>query len=136
DPLRKQFLLGLMRTPGLLHATVLRHNDAVVAANLGIGGKDTVYLGIFSHDVRYAKESPGKLQLVLLGDHLAQTGYRALDLTPGDDAYKAAFANDAAEVYRLTVFSSALRRRLDTSRRRVVSWAKRGLRAGGVNPEM
>jgi CelD/BcsL family acetyltransferase involved in cellulose biosynthesis/GNAT superfamily N-acetyltransferase len=132
DPLRKEFLLALMRA-GVLHATVLWHNDALVAANLGVSGKDTVYLGIFAHSALYAKESPGKLHLALLGEHLAKTSCRTLDLTPGEDTYKPAFANDAADVYELTVFSTSIARHLAVAGRRTSKWTRQRLQAIGVD---
>jgi CelD/BcsL family acetyltransferase involved in cellulose biosynthesis/RimJ/RimL family protein N-acetyltransferase len=134
DPLRKAFQLALMRTPGLLHTTVLRHRGEAIAANLGLCGKGVVHLGIFSHSPACAKESPGKLLLVLLGDHLADSGGAKLDLTPGDDAYKRAFANGSETVYRLTVYPGQLARRHASVRRAVMGFAKRGLRAVGVDP--
>jgi CelD/BcsL family acetyltransferase involved in cellulose biosynthesis/GNAT superfamily N-acetyltransferase len=132
DPLRKAFLLALMRA-GVLHATVLRHDEAFVAANLGVSGKDIVYLGIFAHSAHYAKESPGKLHLALLGGHLAKANCRTLDLTPGEDTYKPAFANGAADVYELTVFSSSLARHLGVVGRQTSKWAKQRMQAVGVD---
>jgi CelD/BcsL family acetyltransferase involved in cellulose biosynthesis len=132
DPLRKAFLLALMRA-GVLHATVLRHDDALVAANLGVSGKKVVYLGIFAHSALYAKESPGKLHLALLGGHLAKTDCRALDLTPGEDTYKPAFANATADVYELTIFSTSITRQLGVIGRQVSKWAKQCMQAVGVD---
>jgi CelD/BcsL family acetyltransferase involved in cellulose biosynthesis len=132
DPLRKAFLLALMRA-GVLHATVLRHNEALVAANLGVTGKDAVYLGIFAHSAHYAKESPGKLHLALLGGHLAKTACRTLDLTPGEDAYKPAFANGAADVYELTVFPSSAARHVGVVGRQISKWVKQRMQSIGVD---
>ncbi|PYR81213.1 MAG: hypothetical protein DMF87_06110 [Acidobacteria bacterium] len=133
DERRKQFQLALMRTPGLLHATVLRHGDAVVAANLGLKGKDRVYLGIFSNAAAYAKESPGKLHLVMLGDHLAHTGQRQLDLTPGEDAYKPAFASRYEQVHRLTVYPNARQWFRAGMRHAMTPVATRALAAIGID---
>jgi CelD/BcsL family acetyltransferase involved in cellulose biosynthesis/RimJ/RimL family protein N-acetyltransferase len=134
DPLRKAFQLALMRTPGLLHTTVLRHGGVPIAANLGLSAKGVVHLGIFSHSAACAKESPGKLLLVLLGDHLAEAGGEKLDLTPGDDAYKRAFANGSETVHRLTVYPRQFARRRAAVRHVVMGFAKRGLLAVGVDP--
>jgi CelD/BcsL family acetyltransferase involved in cellulose biosynthesis/RimJ/RimL family protein N-acetyltransferase len=134
DPLRKAFQLALMRAPGLLHATVLRHGGVPIAANLGISGKGTVHLGVFSHSVAFAKESPGKLLLVLLSDHLGETGWETLDLTPGDNAYKRDFANDAEIVHRLTVFPRRSARRHAAIRDSLVGVVKRAVRAAGGDP--
>ena len=133
DARRRQFQLALMRTPGLLHATVLRHGDSIVAANLGLSGKNRVYLGIFSNAAAYAKTSPGKLHLVMLGDYLAQTAYRQLDLTPGEDAYKPAFASRYEQVSRLTIYPTATQRRLAALRAAGRQTVNRALTAVGVS---
>src|SRR5207253_9358235 len=122
----------LMKT-GVLHAAVLRHGGVPIAANLGLRGKGTVHLGIFSHSATCAKESPGKLLLMLLGDHVAQ-GSERLDLTPGQDAYKGSFANEFETVHQLTLFISRSARRRDDARRALARWAKRGVRGAGVDP--
>jgi CelD/BcsL family acetyltransferase involved in cellulose biosynthesis/RimJ/RimL family protein N-acetyltransferase len=132
DPLSRAFQLALMQT-GLLHATVLRHGGLPIAANLGLRGKGTVHLGIFSHSATCARESPGKLLLVLLGEHVSQ-GSERLDLTPGEDAYKRSFANEFETVYRLTLFTGRFARRRDDVRRALAECVKRGVRAAGGDP--
>jgi CelD/BcsL family acetyltransferase involved in cellulose biosynthesis len=106
DPLRKPFYLALMRIEDLLHVTVLKVGDRVVAAHLGLRDRKQCVLGIPTHSPFHALHSPGKLQLLMLGVELAQQGFDALDLTPGGDLYKERFATDHDEVHILTVFLS------------------------------
>lgn len=106
DSLKKPFYLALMSVPDLLHATVLKVGDQVVAAHLGLGDRQQCILGIPAHSPFYALHSPGKLQLLMLGVELAQQGFDALDLTPGGDAYKERFATDHDQVHVLTIFLS------------------------------
>jgi CelD/BcsL family acetyltransferase involved in cellulose biosynthesis len=104
DPLRKPFCLALMQIKDLLHVTVLKIDDRVVAAHLGLSDGKACALGIPAHSPFHAVHSPGKLQLLMLGVELAKQGFDALDLTPGGDAYKERFATDRDEVHILTVF--------------------------------
>ncbi len=106
DPLRQSFYLALMAVPDLLHVTVLKVADLVVAAHLGLSDGKQCGLGIPAHSPFYAIHSPGKLQLLMLGVELAKQGFETLDLTPGGDPYKERFATDRDEVHILTIFLS------------------------------
>jgi CelD/BcsL family acetyltransferase involved in cellulose biosynthesis len=106
DPLKKAFYLALMEVPDLLHATVLKVGDQVVAAHLGLSDGKQCGLGIPAHSPFYAVHSPGKLQLLMLGVELAKQGFDTLDLTPGGDPYKERFATDHDQVHILTIFLS------------------------------
>jgi CelD/BcsL family acetyltransferase involved in cellulose biosynthesis len=106
DQFRKPFYLALMQIKDLLHVTVLKIDDRVVAAHLGLNDGKNCVLGIPAHSPFHAIHSPGKLQLLMLGVELAKQGFDALDLTPGGDAYKERFATDHDEVHVLTVFLS------------------------------
>ena len=106
DPLRKQFYLALMGVKDLLHVTVLKIDNLVVAAHLGLSDGKECVLGMPAHSPFLAAHSPGKLQLLMLGVELAQQGFEVLDLTPGDDLYKERFATDRDRVHVLTVFLS------------------------------
>jgi CelD/BcsL family acetyltransferase involved in cellulose biosynthesis len=104
DPLKKPFYLALMGVKDLLHVTVLKVGDLVVAAHLGVGDGRNCILGIPVHSPFHAAHSPGKLQILMLGVELVQQGFETLDLTPGGDPYKERFATDRDEVHVLTVF--------------------------------
>ncbi len=103
DPLRKTFLLKLFEQD-LLHATVLKLNDHIIASNVGVIGDKWLHLqGLNSHSPSYAKYSPGIVHFYLLAKLLAQEGIEVFDLTPGGDTYKDRLANDYTTAYHLTV---------------------------------
>ncbi len=128
DPCRKPFYLALMEIPDLLHVTVLKIDELVVAAHLGLSDGKSCVLGIPAHSPVHAVHSPGKLQLLMLGVELAKQGFDALDLTPGGDAYKERFATDRDEVHILTVFLNDSR--WQKQRAELKTWAR--VKAGSI----
>jgi CelD/BcsL family acetyltransferase involved in cellulose biosynthesis len=103
DPLRKQFLLSLF-VQNNLHATVLKLNDKIIAANVSMGGKGQLHLqGINSFDAAYARYSPGIIHFLMLGKLLAQEGVNVFDLTPGADGYKDTLATDYTVAHTLSI---------------------------------
>ncbi|MGV3503516.1 MAG: GNAT family N-acetyltransferase [Adhaeribacter sp.] len=102
DPLRKPFFLSLFGQ-GLLHATVLKLNQEIIAANVGAKGKRWVHLqGINTHAPHFAKYSPGILHFLLLGKCLAEEGFEIFDLSPGADSYKESLATKYTQAYELS----------------------------------
>lgn len=134
DPLRKPFYLALMDIQDLLHATVLKVGDRVVAAHLGLSDGQQCTLGMPAHSPFYAVHSPGKLQLLMLGVELAQQGFDTLDLTPGGDAYKERFATDHDQVHILTIFLSnqAWPKQIAELKVKGKSIVKRSVQAAGI----
>jgi CelD/BcsL family acetyltransferase involved in cellulose biosynthesis len=134
DPLKKPFYLALMAVPDLLHATVLKVGDQVVAAHLGLSDGKQCGLGMPAHSPFHAVHSPGKLQILMLGVELAQQGFDTLDLTPGGDPYKERFATDHDEAHILTIFLSerALPKQIAELKVQSKSIAKRVLKAAGI----
>ncbi|ANE49203.1 GNAT family N-acetyltransferase [Flavisolibacter tropicus] len=105
DPKRKNFLLSLFKQ-GLLHTTVLKVNEDIIAANVSVFGKGWVHLqGVNTHAPSFAKYSPGILHLLMLGKQLASEGISVFDLTPGDDPYKGQLATNYKEAFHLIVSS-------------------------------
>jgi CelD/BcsL family acetyltransferase involved in cellulose biosynthesis len=136
DPRKKPFHLDLMRaSPGLLHVTVTTLSGRVIAAHLGIAGREAVHVAIVCHAEMHADQSPGKLHLLRLGQCLLREGKGVLDLTPGGDPWKERFANGHDEVHVLTVFRSAMARRLHFLRSRGRALLKRTAVAAGISPE-
>jgi len=106
DPLRKRFLLSLFEQ-GLLHTTVLKVKEEIIASNVGAAGKGWVHLqGINTHAPTYAKYSPGILHFLLMGKLMAEEGIAVFDLTPGSESYKDQLATDYTSAYVLHVSSS------------------------------
>jgi CelD/BcsL family acetyltransferase involved in cellulose biosynthesis len=106
DPFRKEFLLTLFQK-NLLHTTILRLNDDIIASNVGATGKNWVHLqGINTHAPSYSRYSPGILHFLMLGKLLAGEGIEVFDLTPGVDPYKDTLASDSGMAYELHIGNS------------------------------
>lgn len=106
DLLKKEFLLALAEL-NILHVSVLKLNDKIIASNIGTAGKDllSMHSGINSHDPSFAKYSPGILHFLLLGKLLVEEGVEILDLGPGVNSYKEEITTDAAQLYVLSIDS-------------------------------
>lgn len=104
DPLRKKFLLALF-DQSLLHVTILKVNDEIIASNIGTIGKNIVRLQLNTYDPSYAKHSPGMINFFMLGKTLAEEGFDVLDLTPGG-SYKERLANNYVLAHELRVAGS------------------------------
>jgi hypothetical protein len=104
DPLKKSFQLALMRVKDLQHVTVLKVENRVLAAHIGLYDRQQCILGTPVHSPFQATHSPGKLHLLMLGLELVNQGIEVLDLTAGGDAYKERSATDWDEVYVLKIF--------------------------------
>jgi CelD/BcsL family acetyltransferase involved in cellulose biosynthesis len=111
DPLKAVFLQELFRL-GLLHATVLKVNEEVIAAMVAVSGQNWVHLqGLNIHSPLYARHSPGILHFFMLGKMLADEGAAVFDLTPGGDPYKERFATRHDVVHTLTIAANPSIRR-------------------------
>jgi len=134
DPLKKPFYLAMMAMSRILHVTVLRIADEIVSAHFGVYNKDQVLLGILAHSPSFARHSPSKLHMLMLGEELAQEGISAFDLTPGGD-YKDRFATHYDSTHVLTVFCNRTQRFKHSVNRTLVAGAKYALQAGNITPE-
>lgn len=135
DPCKKAFHLELMRArPDFLHVTATTLSGRVIAAHIGVTGREAVHLSILCHSDMHASQSPGKLHLLRLGELLLQEGKSLLDLTPGGDPWKERFSNAHDEVYELTVFRSATARRIRRLHLEAKRLLKGAARAVGVSP--
>ncbi|HEY4652170.1 MAG TPA: GNAT family N-acetyltransferase, partial [Pontibacter sp.] len=103
DPLRKAFFLALFQEH-LLHATLLRLDNAIIASNVSVYNRSQAHLqGINTHAPTHARYSPGILHFLMLGRLLAEEGTDVFDLTPGADTYKEVLANSSKTVYEIYV---------------------------------
>lgn len=103
DPRKRGFYRALMAQK-LLHVTVTKIGETLVASHIGLRNKNEVVLGIVGHSPFQAIHSPGKLHILQLGMLLHEEGFANLDLTPGGDAYKEDRATRYDEAHELTVF--------------------------------
>jgi hypothetical protein len=134
DPFRKEFLLALFRQ-NLLHATILRLNEDIIASNVGVTGKNWVHLqGINTHAPQYARYSPGILHFLLMGKLLAGEGVEVFDLTPGADAYKDSLATDSGQAYELKITNS-YNRLASNIKNKLVHYIKTKAQKAGLRPE-
>jgi hypothetical protein len=103
DTLKKKFLLALFDR-NILHVTVLKCNNEIIASNVAAVGKDWMHLqGMNTHSPRYAKYSPGILHFLFLGNSLIDEGFEILDLTPGENSYKEHLATKHVSTYELLI---------------------------------
>lgn len=104
NPLKADFLVALFQQK-LLHVTVLRTEQQILAAIVALAGKEWVHLGgINIHSPLNANYySPGFVNFLMLGQFLSEEGYAMFDLTPGGDSYKERLATTYDFVYELTV---------------------------------
>jgi CelD/BcsL family acetyltransferase involved in cellulose biosynthesis len=134
DPLKVVFHRALARVPGLLYVSVLRCGGEVVGAAFDADNRGEVALGFAAFSPFLSRLSPRRLQLTALANDLTQRGYRAIDLTPGDDFFKREWATRVDEGYTLHVFFSrprlVIRMAVDAARRT----AKVVLQRTGADP--
>ena len=108
SPEKKQFLQALFEQ-GLLHVTVMKLNDEIVASVLGLKKDNWYHLGaINTHSPVYGNHSPGFVHFILLCELLSHDKAINFDLTPGGDAYKERMANDHDYVQELCIPHSPL----------------------------
>lgn len=129
----RDFHLALMRS-GLLHVTLMRTGKHLVSAHWGVRSRDELELGTIVYDPQLARSSPGKLHLLLLAQMLVDEGCATLDLTPGDEPYKARFATDWDLVHLLEVLPSTVARSVVAMKSACARPAKAVLRMLGKRP--
>jgi CelD/BcsL family acetyltransferase involved in cellulose biosynthesis len=105
--LGKDFLFALF-DKGVLHVTVLKLNEEIIASVISTRGKDkwVHFKGVNTHSLFYSKSSPGILHLLMLAKMLAEEGTDIFDLTPGADGFKDMLATNYGQVYKLTIGSA------------------------------
>ncbi|MCS3802202.1 GNAT family N-acetyltransferase [Niastella sp. OAS944] len=134
DACRKEFLLSLFEQ-NILHVTVLKIDDRIIAANVSIGTKQQLHLsGINSFAAALARHSPGIIHFLMLGKLLAEEGADVFDLTPGADSYKEILATDHTVAYTLSIGNKnhKMFNRLQTG---LNSWFKKTTALAGIKPE-
>lgn len=127
----------LRNAPGQLHATGLYVGDQLISAALLVRSKGEAHLAISAHSPVHAAYSPSKLNLYFAARSLCDEGAAVLDLTPGDDPWKARFATEVQTVWDVRVFASpgaARALRLQMAAKRLVRnlLSRAGLSVGDV----
>jgi CelD/BcsL family acetyltransferase involved in cellulose biosynthesis/RimJ/RimL family protein N-acetyltransferase len=124
DDLKRAFYLALQRETDLLHVTVMRVDDELIAAHIGMRSRNTVLAGMMAQSPRHAQHSSGKLLFFELALLLEHEGVEALDLTPGGE-YKDRFATRYEEASTVTILFSHSAARRHRLKRSVIDAVKR-----------
>jgi len=112
DRNRKDFMISLFEK-GMLHVTILKINNEIIASNAGVYGNGIVHLqGINSHSPFYEKYSPGILHFLMLGQEMDKEGLSVFDFTPGKELYKEMLSTKILEAHELVVCSTMEKKRL------------------------
>ena len=101
-------VVGTFTNLGLCEISVLKIDEKIISAVLGLTFNDTYYYWIPSFDPGYVKYSPGKLHLYYLMQSCFQHGFKLFDFMIGDEAYKLRWANDSVNVIEIKVFSGKM----------------------------
>jgi CelD/BcsL family acetyltransferase involved in cellulose biosynthesis/RimJ/RimL family protein N-acetyltransferase len=104
DLAKKPFHLALLRTPGLLHVTILKAGEEIISAWFGVTHRKTYSGAMPMFSPFYASDSPMTVHLLMLVEQLHQEGFSVLDLTPGPDAFKDRFAADYDSAHALSIY--------------------------------
>jgi CelD/BcsL family acetyltransferase involved in cellulose biosynthesis len=107
DPCKKPFHLALLKTPDLLHVTVMHAGDQLISALVGVMGQGMLSLALSIFSPFHADKSPMTWHMLMLLELLQEENLRFFDLTPGLDPFKSEFASSSDIVNTLTVYFSA-----------------------------
>ncbi len=131
DPNKKSFYLELFKA-NLLHVTLLKVGEKIASAHFNTYNRDEVLLGLTAMSPFFAKHSPSKFHITMLGLELAKSGVKTCDLTPGG-TYKDAHANSADEVHILTVYFNRTARRRFALKRQLAAATKKVMELAKIN---
>lgn len=133
DPNKKQFYLQLFKA-NLLHVTLLKVGGKIASAHFNTFNRDQVLLGVTALSPFFAKHSPSKFHITMLGLELSKIGVKACDLTPGG-GYKDGHANSRDEVHILTIYFSRASRRRFALKRQLTATTKKMLELTKIDQE-
>ncbi len=126
DARRKQFHIDLMKETNVVYPTVLRVGDKTASTQVCFRNRDEMLLCITSMSPFFAKQSPSKIHLLMLGNKLSETDYKNFDLSPGN-GYKERFANEIDQSHKLTVFFNRSDYLQNKTKRKLMSFGREAL---------
>ncbi len=126
DKNRKPFHLDLMKETDWLYSTLLKVGNKISSAQVCLQNRDEMLLSITSMSPFFAKQSPSKIHLLMLGKELKDTDYKNFDLSPGN-GYKQRFATETKESYSLTIFFNKTDFLSYTAKRKAVKFGRETL---------
>jgi CelD/BcsL family acetyltransferase involved in cellulose biosynthesis len=133
NPFKKKFYFELFKV-NLIHATLLKVGGKIASAQFNLYNRDQVLLGLTAISPFFAKHSPNKFHIPMLGLELIKQGVKALDLTPGGE-YKDRYANSYDEVHVLTIYFNQTARRKAELERQLLTVIKKGLELAKIERE-
>jgi CelD/BcsL family acetyltransferase involved in cellulose biosynthesis len=106
--------------------SVLYAGGKIAAAHLGMRSESVLHwwFPVYDPESDLARYSPGGLLLMMLAEHGASVGLRALDLGKGEDSYKASFRTGAVIVAEGSVETPSLHAALRHARARSREWLR------------
>lgn len=133
DAGKKSFYVELFKA-NLLHVTLLKVGGEIASAHFNTYNRDEVFLGVTALSPFFAKNSPSKFHITMLGLELVKSGVETFDLTPGG-AYKDRHANGGDEVHVLTIYFNRASRRRFALKRQAGAAAKKVLELAKIDRE-
>lgn len=133
DPHKKKFYVELFKA-NLLHVTLLKVGGRIASAHFNTYNRDQVLLGVTALSPFFAKHSPSKFHITMLGLELVKSGVKTCDLTPGG-AYKDGHANSHDEVHVLTVYFNRASRRKFAAKQQLAAATKKVLELSKIDRE-
>jgi hypothetical protein len=100
----KRFYLAVAKHSDVLHMTVLRVDETIVAWFLGIQSSGYLHLISTGYSPFHARHSPAMLHMLMLAKQLVRDERRVFDLTPGGDKYKDQLATSYERTHTLYFF--------------------------------
>ena len=104
DLAKKPFHLALLKTPGLLHVTVLKAGAEILSAQFGISDGRVFSGALPIISPFHAAHSPMQVHVLMLVEKLHLDGYSIFDLTASMDPFKERFVASYDSVCSLTVY--------------------------------
>ena len=126
DKNRKQFHIDLMKVTDIICPSLLTVDENIASAQVCFRNRDEMLLSITSMSPFYAKQSPSKIHLLMLGDKLTKTNYKNFDLSPGN-GYKQRFATKTEESHTLTIFFNKGEFSRHKAKRKVIDVGRKAL---------
>ncbi|NNE99625.1 MAG: GNAT family N-acetyltransferase [Pyrinomonadaceae bacterium] len=105
DENRKPFHIDLMNETDFVYPTLLKVDDKIASAQICFQNRDEMLLCGTSMSPFFAKQSPSKIHLLMLGEELSKTSFKNFDLSPGN-GYKQRFATRTEKCDSVTIFFS------------------------------
>mgnify|MGYP000285964835 CR=1 FL=1 len=126
DENRKPFHIDLLKETDFVYPTLLKVGEKIASAQVCFENRNEMLLCGTAMSPFFAKQSPSKIHMLMLGEDLASTDYENFDLSPGS-GYKERFATRIEKCDSLTIFFSKSDFARYKTRRKLVKTGQKGL---------